>query len=132
MNLLKNPPKYHRELFTIESNVRTAKTSYTALDMWKYYNLLFLQKGEAVRAVPTKEERQKRRDYLLSTISPLTPEVEKMFTDWCKTYGLEVVLIAIDNYMQQDTPTFPSVTGVIYCLKPALAQFNRSQKRIAI
>ena len=114
MNLLKNPPKYHRELFTIESNVRTAKTSYTALDMWKYYNLLFLQKGEAVRAVPTKEERQKRRDYLLSTISPLTPEVEKMFTDWCKTYGLEVVLIAIDNYMQQDTPTFPSVTGVIY------------------
>jgi len=124
-NLLTTPPIRHRDLFVGGIGNRKPKETYTVLDIWNYCNLVFVGSKESVPASSNKEQRLARKAQILADVPPMPSSYEPLFEAYVSKYGLEVVLMACEEYYAQTSEIFPNPEGMAYSLKDAAALFNR-------
>lgn len=126
-NLIVNPPVRHRELFTggIFSKDRKAKATYTLQDVWNYAHLVYLGGQLPSPSICNKEEREARKHQILSDVGPILPRAKEIILEYVKRYGLEIVLMAIEECYSQDSERMPDIEDVDKYLREAQAIFAR-------
>lgn len=126
-NLIVNPPVRHRELFSggIFSKDRQPKATYTLQDLWNYAHLLYLGQKLPSPAVSSKEFREARKQQILSDVGPITTRAREVLLDYVQRYGLEVVLMAVEECYSRDTERIPDVDELANYLRDAQATFAR-------
>ena len=131
-NLLEGyEPRFHRDLFILENNVRRPKTEYTLQDLWIYYNLVWMGNHDSLGATSSIDRGylKRRKQMLIDQIDPLLPAHASLFEQYLSKWNLEVVLTAIEDHCSNDSPSLPPVEELAYKLRNAAGEIARQDRR---
>lgn len=130
MNLLKTPPKYHRELFTWEGKVKTAKEEYLYADLWFYLCLSFLVPPSGSSVATQKSLNKEYIEYLKTFVSEEHDFYQKELTKYVETpnFNLEEFLFAID-ILADYTGVLPSIPTIHSKLNEARTKMKMIELR---
>ncbi len=104
-NLIQTPPISHRELFEATEQGRIPKKEYTFNNLLEYYKLAFSEDTVTGNYI-TVVELEARRKRAIADAPELSEQQQTELFNLCSTYGVEVVLTAIDLI---DTDGYPKI-----------------------
>jgi hypothetical protein len=129
MNLLKNQPQFHRELFHYVDGKRVPKEEFTIEDLWVYYNLVVYGKSNTLQSGMTVEEFERQRQRIIDGISPISPDAADFLADLVSNYGIEVDLFATDDLVQINTDSVPELKDIRSFIRDAQVYISREELR---